>query len=86
MCVHINQPFLFEPVVVFITITAIVIEAVLWRGCAVYLLLGGQEECNRLTMILLWVIRLRATAEYLALIRLSLVKSNVAHKQKGQDI
>lgn len=37
-------------------------------------------------MIMLWVIRLWATVEYLAPIRVSPVKSNVAHKQKGQDI
>lgn len=86
MCVHINQPFSFEPVVFFITITAAVIEPALWRGCAVYLHLGGQEECNWLTMIMLWLIRPWATAEYLVLIRLSSVESHVAHKQKGQDI
>lgn len=79
MCVHINQPFSSEPVDFFITITATVIEAALWRGCAVYLHLGGQEECNWLTMSRLWLIRLWATAEYLALIRLSLVESHVAH-------
>lgn len=79
MCVHINQAFSFEPVVFFITITAAVIEAALWRGCAVYLRLGGQEECNWLTMIMLWLIRLWATTAYLALIRLSLVESHVAH-------
>lgn len=53
MCVRIYQPFSFEPVVFFITITAAVIEGVLWRGHAVYLHLGGQEECNWLTMIML---------------------------------
>lgn len=79
MCVHINQPFSFELVLFFITITTAVIEAVLWRGCAVYLHLGGQEECNWLTMIMLCLIRLRATAEYLALIRLNPVESHVAH-------
>lgn len=85
MCVHINQPFFYLSLpVFFITITAAVIEAVLRRSWAVYLHLGGQEECNRLTMIMLWVIRLWATVEYLALIRISPVKSNVAHKQKGR--
>ena len=69
MCVNINQPFSFEPVVFFITITAAVIEAALWRGYAVYLHLGGQEECNWLTMIMLWLIRLWATTEYLTLIK-----------------
>lgn len=79
MCVLINQPFSFEPVVFFITITAAVIEVALWRGSAVYLHLGGQEECNWLTMITLWLIRLWATTEYLVLIRLIPIKSHVAH-------
>lgn len=39
---------------------AAVIEAALERDDAVYLHLGGQEECNWLTMITLWLIRLRA--------------------------
>lgn len=85
MCVHINQPFSFEPVVFLITITAAVIELALWRGCAVYLHLGGQEERNWLTMIMLSLIRLWATTGYLALIRLSPVESHVARKQKEQE-
>lgn len=86
MCVHINQPFSCEPVVFFITITlAVVIEPTLWRGCAVYLHLGGQEECIWLTMIMPRLIRLWAIVEYLALIRLSPTESHVAGKQKGRD-
>ena len=85
MCVHINQPFSFEPVVFFITVTAAVIEAALWRGCAVYLRLGGQEKCNWLTMIMLWLIRLWATAEYLALIRLSPVERAMWLTNKGDE-
>ena len=79
MCVYTNQPFSFGLVVFFITITTAVIEAALWRGNAVYLHLRGQEECNWLTMIMLLLIRLWSTAEYLALIRLNPVESHVAH-------
>lgn len=51
-----------------------VIEAALRRDDAVYLRLGGQEERNWLTMITLWLIRLRAHAEYSALITPSQTK------------
>lgn len=57
-----------DPVVVSVAIAAAVIEAELRRVDAVYLYLGGQEERNWLTMITLWLIRLRAEAEYLPLI------------------
>lgn len=46
--------------VFFVAIAAAVIEAALRRDDAVYLHLGGQEEPNWLTMIMLWLIRLRA--------------------------
>lgn len=49
-----------KPVVFFVTSAAAVIEAALERDDAVYLHPGGQEECNWLTMITLWLIRLRA--------------------------
>lgn len=60
-----SEPPLPLSPVSFVVIAAAVIEAARWRDDAVYLRLGGQEERNWLTMITLWLMRPRASAEYL---------------------